>query len=361
MTESQQTEQQPGEAADVPAQTSAKSKLARLLPAGPINAGVILGALALVLVLALWVDSRGRSGRLEQDLGKKLGEMSAEIEKARVFSAQAQEATKDAQVKLGVLENKLAESQAQQVALETLYQELSRNRDEWVLAEVEQVLFLASEQLLLTGNVKAALVALQTADSRLARLDKPQFIPLRKAVVRDIERLQTLPAVDVAGISLKLDNLVAQIDALPLQFGDQTLPERPVKKGAKKEESTWDKLSQEIWSDFKQLVRIRNMDKPDAALLTPSQEYFLRENLKLRLLTARIALFQRNEPSYKADLKAAETWLAKHYDTKAKATQSVLAGIRQLAGSPVSIELPDIAGSLKAAQQFRVSKDRGGR
>src|SRR5207342_1659331 len=105
----------------------------------------------------------------------------------------AQEAAGDVQVKVGVLDDKLAQSQNQQVALESLYQELSRNRDDWSLAEIEQIVLIASQQLQLAGDVRAALLALQTADSRLQRLDKPQLIPLRKVIAKDIERLKALP------------------------------------------------------------------------------------------------------------------------------------------------------------------------
>ena len=122
----------------------------------------------------------------------------------------------EAQVKIGVLENKLAESQSQQIALESLYQELSRNRDEWAFADVEQLLQMAGQQLQLAGNVRGALIALQNADMRLQRMERPQLAPLRKAINRDIERLKALPYVDTVGLSVRLDNIIAAVDTLPL-------------------------------------------------------------------------------------------------------------------------------------------------
>ena len=123
------------------------------------------------------------------------------------------------------LEARLAESQSQQLALEALYQELSRNRDEWQLAEIEQVLAIASQQLQLAGNVRAALLALQLAEARLAKSDRPQFLPVRRALARDIERLKALPVLDVAGMSARIDGLVAAVDSLPLAFDERS--ERP--------------------------------------------------------------------------------------------------------------------------------------
>src|SRR6185369_14680145 len=140
----------------------------------------------------------------------------------RSAGRQAQEGLRDAQAKIGALEQRLTESQSQQLALEALYQELSRNRDEWQLAEIEQVLAIARQQLQLSGNVRAALLALQLAESRLARADRPQFLPVRRALARDIERLRAVPGLDLSGISLKLDSLVAAVDSLPLAFDERT-------------------------------------------------------------------------------------------------------------------------------------------
>src|SRR3979409_172220 len=134
---------------------------------------------------------------------------------ARATARQSQELLHEAQAKIGQLESRLIEWQSQQLALEALYQELSRNRDEWQLAEVEQGLPIASQQLQLAGNVRAALLALQLAEGRLARTDRPQFMPIRRALARDIERLKALPAIDFPGMSMRIDTLVASVDALP--------------------------------------------------------------------------------------------------------------------------------------------------
>lgn len=135
------------------------------------------------------------------------------------------ESLRDAQAKIGALDGRLAEFQNQQGALEALYQELARNRDEWQLAEIEQVLAIAQQQLQLSGNVRAALLALQLAEGRLSRVDRPQFLPVRRALTRDIDRLKSLPVLDVPGLSLALDRLVSSVDALPLAFDERV--ERP--------------------------------------------------------------------------------------------------------------------------------------
>src|SRR5882672_6468563 len=162
------------------------------------------GLVALVFVWQ-WYDGRSRIGALRDELAQRVRESEADSRDARLAARQAQEAAREAQAKLAQIEVKFAEFQNHQVGLEALYQELSRSRDEWVLAEIEQVLTIASQQLQLAGNVQVALAALQTADARLARPGRPQFLPLRKVFARDIERLKTAPTLDVRGLGGKLD------------------------------------------------------------------------------------------------------------------------------------------------------------
>src|SRR5499427_3542118 len=177
-------------------------------------------AVACVLVSLLfawqWYDSRLRIDELRGELAQKVRESEADSRDARLSARQAQEAMREALAKVAQLDLRLSEYQSHQTNLEALYQELSRNRDDWVIAEIEQVLTIASQQLQLVGNVPAALTALQTADARLARSGRPQFLPLRKAFAKDIERLKAAPGLDVSGIAMKLDQMIASVDALPL-------------------------------------------------------------------------------------------------------------------------------------------------
>src|SRR5438105_7189668 len=191
---------------------------------------------AMVLAAALggfaWFDARQRIGATQEEIARRLRDIENDSRDARVAARQAQEAWREAQARIGQLEARLAEWQSQQFALEALYQDLSRNRDEWQLAEIEQVLAIASQQLQLAGNVRAALLALQLADARLARADRPQFVPIRRALARDIERLKAVPAVDFAAVTGRIDSLVAAVDSLPLAFDERSGREPAAKSGA---------------------------------------------------------------------------------------------------------------------------------
>lgn len=334
-------------------------KLSRLI--GRINPVLIIVILLVPVLAWQWYDTRAQISELQHELARRLAEADASGKESRNIVTEAGEAGRRMETKLGLLEARFAESQSQQLALEELYQQLTRNRDEVTLEEVEQLLLIANQQLQLASNVKAALIAMQEADARLQRLDRPQLASMRKVLAKDIDLLKSAPYVDIVGISLRLDNLAASIDTLPLAM-ELRPPETPSPQHqAVSAESEWLRFVQEAWKDVKQLVRIQHMNKPDVAVLSPSQAYFLRENLKLRLLSARHALLAHNEASFKADLDVSADWISRYYDTNAKAVVNALDAVRQLGESEVGVELPRISASLDAVREYRLARERGNR
>lgn len=324
----------------------------------------LLVALLAAALVAVWLDGRGRIGATQEELARRLRDIEADSREARALARRAEEAMREMQAKLGALDTRLTESLSQQVALEALYQELARSRDEWQLAEIEQVLAIAQQQLQLSGNVRAALLALQLAESRLSRADRPQFLPVRRALARDIERLKALPALDLPGMSLRLDALIAGVDALPLAFDEKTAKageERAAAaKGAAKapaEETFFARFGAEVWKELRSLVVVRRVDAPEPPLVPPQQAYFLRENLKLRLLNARLALLARNEAGYREDLRVAQGWIQRYFDTRAKSSQAALAQLKQLSATSIGFEVPSIAESLEAVRGFKTRRE----
>jgi uroporphyrin-III C-methyltransferase len=313
-------------------------------------------ALAAALATLFWVDARNRIGATQEELARRLRDIEANAGEARSIARQSQEAVREAHVKVAQLEARLAESQSQQLALEALYQELSRNRDEWQLAEIEQVLAIASQQLQLAGNVRAALLALQLAEARLAKADRPQFVPLRRALARDIERLKALPVLDVAAMSARIDSLVATVDSLPLAFEERSVASKDPSPAG--ERGFWSRLGSEVWSELRQLVIVRQVGSSEPPLLPPPQAYFLRENLRLRLLNARLSLLTRDEAGYREDLRAAQAWIRRYFDVGTKQAADALAQLKQLSATSISFELPTISESLEAVRGF---KSRPGR
>src|SRR4051812_27276849 len=313
--------------------------------------------LAAGLALLSWLDTRQRIGATQEELALRLRDIESDARDARAAARQAQETTREAQVRLGQLDARLAEWQSQQLALEALYQDLSRNRDEWQLAEIEQVLAIASQQLQLARNVRAALLALQLAEGRLARADRPQFAPIRRALARDIERLKAAPVVDFPAMAMRLDNLIASIDSLPLAFEERSEREIPASAPAA-DRGFFARLGAEVWSEISQLVVVRRIGATQPPLLPPSQAYFVRENLRLRLLNARASLIARDEAGYREDLRTAATWVQRYFDPRSKATADAIAQLKQLSGISITFDMPSISESLDAVRGYKSRRER---
>ncbi|MFC5473852.1 uroporphyrinogen-III C-methyltransferase [Paraherbaspirillum soli] len=354
--------------------------------------GLIYGALLLLALLLAgqWWSAHSENAKLRQELARRLQIGDSSNSETKTIVKSVQEGTKELQAKVSVLESKQVEAQSQQLALEQLYQDLSKNGDDWALSEVEDVLSTASQQLQLAGNVQGALIALQNADKNLSRSDKPQFITIRRAIAHDIEKLKALPTLDVTGIAVRLDSVIGQVDSMPLlsdekpvtgslQPSNQAPSRSKAAAGTKSSKQAgvsqpltepqaandgvvadwkrtlkdkWQSWSSEMWTEISQLVRVRSVATPDALLLSPTQAYYARENLKLRLLNARLGLLSRNEAAFRSDLIAAQETVSKYFDTRAKQTQTVQALLKQVQGSNLSIAMP-VLDSLAAIRTYK--------
>jgi len=339
---------------------------------------LVLAALGLVglLILAglVWRDG-GRLAETRQEFARRLADGENIQREAQVHARQNRETIDVLQAKVGVLEARLAEMQGQQMALETMYQELSRVREDRLLAEVEQDVAIAAQQLQLAGNVEAALIALAGAEARLAKNGQPQFLPLRTLIARDIERLKALPGADVPGIALRLDGILNAVPNLPLAFEQrpQDAPPSPgpvarpstaggEAVGAVSPAPTFGDLVRawgaDIWGELRQLVRIERIDRPDPGLLAPREIFFLRENLKLRLLSARIALLARDGRSFRRDIEQADRWLETHFDQRAPVVQEARATLAGLGKLDVMREPAELNETLSALRNFKLARDR---
>jgi uroporphyrin-3 C-methyltransferase len=321
---------------------------------------VRVGLVALAIIVAQWVDTRMQVASLQQELARRLADSESMAREGRGQTRQMQESLAAQLAKISVLEARLAETQSQAVALEAMYQELSSSRDERLLAEVEQAVVIAMQQLQFSGNVEAALIALQGAEGRLARSLQPQFLPVRKLIARDIERLKGIPGANISGLSLKIESVVTAVDGLPLAYEQRPKPVAP-KAGADARPVNldfWRELGAELWRELRQLVRIERIDHGDPALLAPQQSYFLRENLKLRLLNARLALLQRDGRVYREEIRQAREQLDRYFDGRAKPVQAAQSTLATLAGTDVSFDLPGLAESLTVLRNLKLARER---
>lgn len=315
-------------------------------------------------------DTQTEAVALREELAKRLSEGESVASEARGVVRQQQEVIASLQGKLGALESKVETTEGQAEALQAMYQELSRSREEGVVAEVEQAVAMASQQLQIAGNVEAALIALQEAESRLALHDRGQLAALRRALGSDIDELRLLPALDVSGLSIRLERLLEHADAMPLAF------ERPLSADAAVGgdlgpsqsggfvgwvEQAWrfaQAVAADVWHEVRTVIRVERMDGAEPVLLAPEQSSFLRENLKLRLLTARLALLARDGRTYGTDLEQARSWVERFFDLGDERVQLVLSELKALGAVKVRYTPPDLSETFTALSNLQVRAGR---
>ncbi len=343
----------------VPAAEAVRSAEKRRAPFWlPVSLAIAFAAL--LLLGWQWLETRQRLSDLQAETARRLAEGDAVARESRIAARQAQEALAALQGKVGVLEAQLAEMQGQQAALDALYQELSKSGDERLLAEVEQAVTIAAQQLRLAGNLEAAMIALTGAEARLAKAGRPQFANLRKLVARDIERLKAMPGADVPAIAAKLEGIVAVVDTLPLAYEHRPKAVATETTASPAQAGFWRTLARDLWNELRQLVRIERVDSSaaDPALLSPTQSFFLRENLRLRLVNARLALLARDGRSFREDIRLAAGWLERYFDAGAKPVQAALATLKSLDAVEIGAEAPTLAETIEAIRNVKLTRER---
>lgn len=314
--------------------------------------GWALAALALLLIVLLWQRLSLMQGQLVRQ-NTDSGQAAME---AKAAAKQAQEQVQELTARLTLTEAKLGEVALQRGQLDDLIQSLSRSRDENLVVDIESALRLAQQQAQLTGSLEPLLAALKSAETRVARASQPRLAPLQRALLHDWQRLKAIKTLDTPSLLIRIDELIAWVDDVPLanQVGlPVNTPRRPQATMATtttptEQELDWRALPGRLWSDIKSWVRVARVDQPEAALLAPEQSYFLRENTKLVLLNVRLAVLSRQYASAQKDLQHVGQWLHKYFLVSSPKTQNMVQSITQLQQDLRQTEQPRIDGSMAA-------------
>ena len=307
---------------------------------------------------------------IQQELARRTTDSSAQSIEARTLAREAQEGARLLSARLALQETRLSEVSLQRGQLEELMQSLSRSRDENLVVDVESALRLAQQQAQLTGSAEPLLAALKSADQRLTRAAQPRLNPLQRAIARDMDRIKGASVIDVPTLMLKLDELAALIDDLPVanaMLSGNATPARaaptallPQGAASAPESSLWQALDTQalqawtqralgsVWTEARQLLRVSRIDQPEAALLAPEQSFFLRENLKLRLLNARLALLSRQTDQARSDLTYAHTWLLKYFEPASRQNRVAIELLDQVRSQLKTSELPRLDETMTA-------------
>ena len=338
-----------------------------------VAATAVLGVVAITLA----VQGQQRTKALEQELVRRQQDSQGQAIEAHALAKQAQEIARAMESKVALLDGRVAETALQRSQLEDLIQQLSRSRDENVLADIDAALRVAVQQTAITGSAEPLGAALRQAEQRLARMNQPRVERVRRALARDLDRTLAVSVADIATLTIKLDEAVRSVDELPLlaQAERRTpaaaLATRPAASAPAAASVValnnpaswlpwvhqgWDAVAGPVWREVKGLIRVTRIDNPEAMLVAPEQAWFLRENLKLRLLNARLALMSRQFDAVQSDLRDVQSALDRYFDRSSRRTALTADLLRQVTVQARQLNVPrpdESLAALAAAQAGR--------
>lgn len=318
---------------------------------------IVLACVALAVVWQLW----SRLGNMQEQLAQQSAHSQTQAQEARTLAKEVQELVHATNTRVAVVEARMAEVSLQRSQLEALVQDLSRSREDTLAEDIEAALRLAEQQAQLTGSLEPLLASLKSAQKRLERAAQPRYLLLQRAMEQDIERLRQTPVADTASLLLRLDEVLRWVNELPLQNGQpltaqDSLPSRHISPEAlaQSQEATaqnsfwapWHQRARLLWqgarSQAQQLLQVSRITHPEAALLSPEQSFFLRQNLKLQLLNARLAILARQYPAAQTDLHSAQQRIDKYFVPDARQTHRAQAALAQLQAYLQDSQLPNL-------------------
>jgi uroporphyrin-3 C-methyltransferase len=380
---------QNAQAAPAAAQSSGGAKPAKSTERKPRKGGGLLKAFILLLVVAaalaaaLWNQYR-ESQITEKAFASQIGQLNHDLAQARQTGSQALALAQSQTGQVTDLENRIREVQTQNSALQQAWQSFSSGgSDEMLLNDVERSVDLANQQLRLAGDVSNAIVALETAQSRLAQANRPSLASLQQSINGDLDRLRAVSTVDVPTQTARLERLMDLVGRAPMLVpgaaATQAAPEvaapvSPAEQAAaslpadaswwmrwRAEMATWPARAASVMvREFGDLIRVQRVARPDAILLSPEQTSMVRATLRQRLMTAQLALMMRQQPVWKTELDNVQDTLAHYYDTHTPDVMSAQDLAHQLGQTEISVRLPDISDTLNALAALRSAAAKSG-
>lgn len=347
------------------------------VPPRPSRTGTVLASLSLIMVIAavgggyvFW----GQYTHQQQQLDKRLDDVQQTASAAEKSAGDVQDSlgslnssvdalktsvqsmndklTSQLNTALGDIQTK---EQALRESVQKLHDKLDRNSDDWVVAEAEYLIRVADQRLQLTRDTHTAVRALENADQRLRDMGDPSLLEVRKKITDDIVALRAVPDPDIEGMALTLSGLAQRVDVLPLTGGpaEHTMPDTAEAKGDAAPTSGWRGFVNRLWGQIKTLVVIQHKGAGGKPLLPPDERYFLRENLRLKLESARLALLRHDNKTFSDVLGTAGKWLTDYFDPQSQAVISMQDSLKELAGTELTPKLPDVSDALKALHDWK--------
>ena len=328
-------------------------------PAAP-GIGLLLAwafaALALVMAALLWQ----KLSSMQEQLARQSADATTQSVEARTLARQADTEVRDALGRLAALDGRVSDLAAYRAQMEELVQSVARTRDANLAADLESALRVAQDQAQLTGSVQPLLAALRSTERRVAASNDPRLAPVARAVAQDLERVKNSNITDTAGLLARIDQLLRQVDELPMAnaVGRQGGGARPTERAPTAPATWWERWGRNVLDEARDLLRVSRIERPEASMLSPDQAFFVRENLKLRLQGARLALLARQYEATRADLAAAAASLGTWFDPASRRTQAAATLLQRIRAETHDAALPSVADTLVALGQAAVSTQR---
>lgn len=329
--------------------------------AQPLAIAALLIALAVAVgAYFIWHEVRRQADWQQQVLGQIEARGQSLDQRLDAFKDRLDgdlAASERARRELETAQRDLADAQAGlEDTLGVLRAQVSRQHTDWMLAEVQYLLQVANLRVQLERDVATAVAALTSADQRLQALADPGFTAVREAIAQELAALRAVDLPDVSGIALTLETLAAEVEKLPLKNAQVRQPaaashEVPATAG---QDGWWQRAQhtlRNIGEALRSLVVVRRNDVPVGPLLAPEQQFFLYENLRLQLASARLAALRGEPETYRASLHAAAQWLGTHFDVQATAVAAARAELERIAALDIRPALPDVSASLRLLRE----------
>ena len=330
------------------------------------------GLSLLAILIALGVGGAGYYFGQQQvdEFQQKLTALEAQINNKTVVSAPAQEvkfdttqlaqlesANKATQNKIAQVEELINAKSHELVGLQSQINKVSAQANaqqptDWLFSEADFLLNNALRKLVLDNDVDTAVSLLKLADETLAKVNNSQSAAIRSAINQDLKQLLSVAGVDQNAVMQKLSQLANTVDELPVldvNFGDD-------QNATKLSDSLsdWAENAEKSATSFlNHFIRISPKHGADRKeLLAPNQDIYLRENIRLRLQLAIMAVPRQQNELYKQSLEAVASWIRSYFDTNAEVTQSFLKSVDELSELSIYVDVPSQLQSLSMLDKY---------
>ena len=241
--------------------------------------------------------------------------------------------------------------QQEMLELQALTNALQQNQpSDWLLQEAEYLIRIAARSMWLEKNGQSAINLLLDADARIKELGNPAFLPVRQAISQDVETLRLLPELATDDVVLKLMALNKQVDSLPIAMAylPTSLEDEPELE-LSEDIADWRENLRKTWQEtLSKFITVKRRTSNVEALLTPTQQQNLRQNIRLKLQLAQWAASQQNSVIFDAAIADAQSWLGEYFDQEDVRVVNFSDSLDSTTNANISLTLPDTLLSQQA-------------